>query len=184
MPAIAFTSKSDAFTLLRDKIGGWLDDVNTSIDTVDVPPQYATPASVHIDNASTIPDFKADDDDWIRSTLPRLESVADLSNNWDDEGSPGTDLEIVATAVALLDRLKGSSLGPIPVPFVCPISGGGFQFEWTSKQKHLELEFFDNTTIVFLRQERAEHETTTVTGEYPVTNLEKTHQYLDWFAAV
>ena len=90
----------------------------------------------------------------------------------------------MAVARTLLDRLRGSALGAIPVAFVCPISGGGLQFEWTSEQKHLELEFFDKTTIVFLRKDRAEHKTTTVTGEYPVTSLEKTHELLDWFAAI
>ena len=184
MTVIASTNKGEAFTLLRNSIEGWFGDANTSINTVDVPSQYAAPVSVYVNNASAIPDFKADGDDWIRSTLPRLQEISDLPDNWDSEGSPRTDPNIVAAATNLLGRLEASGLGAIPAAFVCPISGGGFQFEWTSKQKHLELEFFDNTTIVFLRRERAEHETTTVTGEYPVTNLERTHQHLDWFAAV
>jgi len=133
---------------------------------------------------TTTPDVSAEGDKWIEQTLPLLNRVAELPNNWDAEGSPRPDPGIVAAAKQLLSRLRGSRLGAIPVPFVCPVGGGGIQFEWSSSTRHIEIEFVDAFTVVFLKAERTPQGESTASGTYPVADAESTRQLLDWFSAV
>jgi len=83
-----------------------------------------------------------------------------------------------------LGHLQDSRLGAIPVPFVCPVSGGGIQFEWTSSKKHLEIEFMDASTAAYLTEEQTPQGELTESGEFSAADAEFTRLLLDWFAAV
>jgi len=145
---------------------------------------YRWPSSRARATIITFPGVSGEDNDWIAKTLPLLWKVAELPENWDGEGSPGTSLKIIDAVERLLSRLEESGIGDIPVPFVCPVAGGGVQLEWSSSRRHLEMEFLDASTIAFLQEERTPQGEETDTGEYPVTATEKTRQLLNWFGAV
>lgn len=130
---------------------------------------------------TTTPEVSAEGDEWIKGVLPRLNHVAALKDNWDEEGSPGPDPRVIDAANQLLTRLQDSLLGAVPIPFVCPIAGGGIQFEWSRSQKHLEIELLDATTIAFLKEELTPKGEVMESGEYPIEDAEITRQLLDWF---
>ena len=70
----------------------------------------------------------------IRETLDELEEMRHLAENWDSYGgTPPTD-EAIASAGALLDRVRthlgagaGERLGP---EYIAPRADGGIQIEW------------------------------------------------------
>ena len=128
---------------------------------------------------TTTPGEAADANEWIEKTLPLLQRVIDMPENWDGEGSPRPDAGPIEATRLLLIRLQDSALGPVPVPFVCAIAGGGVQLEWTSSGKHLEMEFVDAETIVFLKQEGG----LVQSGEFPAHDAEATRRLLDWFTS-
>ncbi|MCK4625224.1 MAG: hypothetical protein KAV00_07935 [Phycisphaerae bacterium] len=172
----------DIFTLLPNKTDDWFDYTNPSIDTTD-PQQERRWRQLNTGIVSTTPEVEASRNEWVTQAIPRLQKVAGLAHNWDNQGSPRTDPEIVAAAAYLLKRLQDEPLGDIPVPFVCPIAGGGFQFEWSLGQKHLELELTDKDTIVFLKEEEGPQGERMDSGQYPLNDTERTLQLLDWFTA-
>jgi hypothetical protein len=137
-----------------------------------------------VQSTTTIPEASCEGDDWIAKAWQLVCQIAGISNNWDGEGGPRPDPGVTEAAELLLSRLRMSRLGAIPVPFVCPISGGGIQFEWNSPKKHLEIEFLDTSTIAFLKEELTPQGESTETGEYPLWDAESTRQLLYWFAAV
>lgn len=175
------TGRGEIVTLPPRQFETWLDYTGGGADAVDI--RWCIPSDVYVSKTWTIQDVEARDNGWITKALPRLHKIAALPPNWDGEGSPGTDPEIAQAAEGLLSRL-GDDLGAVPVPFVCGVPGGGLQFEWDSADKHLELELSDTATIVFLTEEQEPQGERMESGEYPLGNVERTRQLLDWFAAV
>lgn len=123
-------------------------------------------------------EVRMDGEDWKRQLLSRLMGVAQLLDNWDHEGSPATNPALIAAAWELVTRLDPDDL---PVPFVCPVPGGGFQFEWTGANKHLEIEFVDKDTILYLTEERLQQGERMDSGEYTFSDTDKTRRLLNWF---
>jgi len=117
--------------------------------------------------------------DWLRQALGRLEIVASLPRGWDSEGGPPPNAQLVTAAADLLRDLQGDDL---PLPFVCPIAGGGLQLEWSSGGKEVELELVDERTIGFLRAEAAPSGRIIESGEYPISDINKSRELLDWLA--
>ena len=70
----------------------------------------------------------------------------------------------------------------MPLPFVCPIAGGGLQIEWSFGGKEVELELVDECTIGFLRAEAAPSGRIIESGEYPISDINKSRELLDWLA--
>ena len=160
-----------------------LGEYDYSIDSAERIPQFRwsfTPVRA----ITTTPEVSGEGNEWIEGVLPRLNRVGELPDNWDAEGSPRPDPAVIASAKRLLERLQDSRLGAVPVPFVCPIAGGGIQFEWTSSKKHLEIEFLDTSTIAFLKEDLTPQGELTECGEYRLADAQSTRQLLDWFAAV
>ena len=118
---------------------------------------------------------------WTVNTLAQLQKIAGLPNNWDGYGSIPPEPLLIDMAELLLARLENIIPTSTPVPFVCPISGGGFQFEWSSVSKHLELTFYDDTTIIFLQEDTQNQTSTTKSGEVRIEDVNKIRQLLDWF---
>jgi len=138
----------------------------------------------HVQPITTMSEAVTGGDDWIEKVLPLLRRIAEMPSNWDAEGSPRPDPEIVRAATRLLNRLRDSDLGAIPVPFACPVPGGGIQLEWSSSKKYLEIEFLDTSTVAFLKEDFSPKGESTESGEYPLADAEATRRLLDWFAAM
>jgi len=181
MTMIACPRLDSIFTTLRGR-DECVEEQAYSIDTASKPQPFWRLTQVQAITA--VPDASADGNEWIEKVLRLLHRVAELPYNWDGEGSPRPDPGIVSAVKGLLDRLQDSRLGAIPVAFVCPVGGGGIQLEWSSSGKHLEIEFMDVSTIVFLKEELTPQGESMASGEYPLANVESTRQLLDWFAAV
>lgn len=128
---------------------------------------------------TTVPGVRADGCDWLRQALGRLETVASLPRGWDSEGGPPPNSQLVRAAADILRDLQRDDL---PLPFVCPIAGGGLQLEWSSGGKEVELELVDERTIGFLRAEAAPSGRIIESGEYPISDINKSRELLDWLA--
>jgi len=160
----------------------YFDECGHAIDSAKNTPFFLWPV-MPVYLITTTPEIPAEGNEWIKGVLPRLNRVADLKDNWDAEGSPRPDPAVIEAAKRLLSRLQDSLLGAVPIPFVCPIAGGGIQFEWTCSQKHLEIELLDASNIAFLKEESTPKGEIMESGEYPLDDAEITRQLLDWFTA-
>ena len=180
MRTLTYESTDGIFTMLQLAVPYSFDEVTVCPDTVDTSKSPPRETKVTID---PVRDATTQETDWLTETFLRLKKVAELSNNWDGRGSPGTEPGIVAAAVDLLNRIREDVRSDIPAAFVCPIAGGGLQFEWTSEQQHVELEFVDENTIVFLKEEKTGEQEEMDSGSYRLTNTDRTRQLLDCFAA-
>jgi hypothetical protein len=130
-----------------------------------------------------VPEALADDSAWIEASLPALRRMAELPDDWDSEGSITPSPSVIASIRVLLDRLR-NGLGAIPIPFICPVPGGGVQFEWNSPKKQLEIEFTEDGRLVFLKEERTPFGERTESGDFAAADVESARQLLDWFAAI
>ena len=117
---------------------------------------------------------------WMMATLSRLKGVAGLPANWDNEGSAPTDTSLLASAVNLLIRLMTTWPENVPVPAVCPIAGGQFQFEWQLGKKYLEIQFFTPDTVAFLTEEVTQQGPIIISGEYPLSRLDQSKRLINW----
>lgn len=183
MTAIACQRPDSIFTSFRGA-DECLGESGYAIDTAERSQQLRWLLFPPVQAISTTPEVAAEGNEWIEGVLPRLNRVAALPDNWDAEGSPRPHPLVVASAKQLLARLQDSRLGAVPVPFVCPVAGGGVQFEWSSSKKHLEIEFLDVFTIAFLKEELTPEGELTESGQYPLAGTESTRQLLDWFATI
>jgi len=128
----------------------------------------------------TMPGVRANGCDWLFQALNRLRLVAALPSGWDGEGGPPPNPETVASAARLLRDLQRNEL---PLPFICPIAGGGLQIEWSCAEREVELELVDQQTMAFLRVENATTGKTVESGEYPISDINKSRELLDWLAS-
>ena len=127
---------------------------------------------------TTFPEMQASD--WIDAALIRLNDVAELPANWDNEGSPRTSNELVVAAFELLVNLGGTFAEPLPAPDVCSIAGGGFQFEWSVRDRHLELIFVEEKRLFFLQEEETDQGLVMSSGEFPMKMFSETRRWLEW----
>lgn len=180
MTVAAQQRTTSIFTLLLDIPQECSELVGTTIDT-DAPQRQYPRFPVHVCKISTTPEVEAKENDWIIKAMLRLEEVASLRHNWDGQGSPGTNPAVIEAAADILSRLSDEDLGVVPAPFVCGISGGGLQFEWSTSNRHLELELIDPNTVVYLKEDPSLAGSGMQSGEYPLNDLESTRQLLSWF---
>jgi hypothetical protein len=85
----------------------------------------------------------------------------------------------VASAAILLYYLQQDDL---PLPFICPIAGGALQMEWSLAGREVELELLDQQTVAFLRVENATTGRTFESGEYHISDINRSRELLDWLA--
>lgn len=180
MTSLACPIPNDIFTITGNDY--CIDESRYAIDTEEAPSMIRRWLKSFVHKTTTIPDSEGDE--WFEKALTRLCHIAEMPDNWDAEGSPRPNLAIVTKTEQLLARLQGGYLGTIPDPFVCPVGGGGIQFEWSSPTKHLEIEILDTSTIAFLKEELTPQGESTESGEYSLSNVELTRQLLDWFATI
>jgi len=167
-----------ADTLGRDAASERLPEAVPARDLITVPGVIAD-GHDWLKQTITVPGVRADGCDWLRQALNRLETVAILPRGWDSEGGPPPNSQLVRAAADILRDLQRDDL---PLPFVCPIAGGGLQLEWSSGGKEVELELVDERTIGFLRAEAAPSGRIIESGEYPISDINKSRELLDWLA--
>ena len=76
-----------------------------------------------------------------------LARLGQLPSNWDGYGSPPVQASALASArklVAVLAELH------LPVPSVCPVTGGGIGFTWQSGNREVEIEILPDGSAQYL----------------------------------
>ncbi len=97
-------------------------------------------------------DFSDSDLNWLSSALHRIRQISELPENWDSYGSTKVTSKALEASKTVLYQLHEEVL---PDPFICPVPGGGIQFEWEVGTRELELEFMPNGSIEFLTVDKA-----------------------------
>jgi hypothetical protein len=103
---------------------------------------------------------------WVRETLPSLQAIEGLPDNWDTYGSPPPSNELTTKVLRLL---HWTEVVDLPVPAVVPVSGGGVQLEWYLGARELEVEFQETGPARFLAfdvDKQARYEGTFYLGDY------------------
>jgi hypothetical protein len=73
---------------------------------------------------------------WFDATLQGFADLMTLPPNWDTYGAGPISRLVLRRGLELLDWLMGADT---PAPAVVPLSSGGFQLEWHSDGRDLEL---------------------------------------------
>jgi hypothetical protein len=120
---------------------------------------------------------------WVAEALRGIDSVVALPEDWDGQGSPGGNLSIARAAAGLVRIVAERMTRTLPAPFVCPIPGGALQIEWSNNGKRLEIEFLDEQTVVYLKEQETEHGLRTETDEILLRDTEKILELLEWLAS-
>jgi hypothetical protein len=128
-------------------------------------------ASIHNDGSTlthSAPDFA----EVVDAQLDRL---AKLPPNWDAQGAPVIEPEIIAAARRFVGRLPAEA----PNPAVVPLARGSLQLEWNRGSRSLELEFESPTSIRYLKwhpQEGVEAE-----ESFSVEDIAQAELLIRWF---
>lgn len=105
-----------------------------------------------------------------------LDRLAALPANWDAEGAPPIDPEIIQTARSLVRRFPASLTS---APAVVPMPKGNLQFEWHDGPRTLELEIETRETIQYLKwhpEEGIQEE-----DVISISDLRRVEDLLRWF---
>src|SRR5260370_27103929 len=84
------------------------------------------------------------DESELGRTFKRLDEISALERNWDSYGSEPPTVDAIAKARTLITsvyRTLRATAGQNAIPFaVVPVSGGGVQIEWRSRDGAIEVE--------------------------------------------
>jgi hypothetical protein len=92
---------------------------------------------------------------WVPTCVTKITQFSELPQNWDGSGSDPVSKDALKMALRFLAE------GPIhiiPEPSVSPVPGGGLGFHWRVESRDLELEFFPDGTVEYLKTNPAEGE--------------------------
>jgi len=92
---------------------------------------------------------RADAPQWLMPTLQALSRLTGLPQNWDGYGSPPTRPAALQSALRLVNTLEAFAL---PVPQVCPVTGGGIGFAWQVDTRELEVEILPDGSARYLME--------------------------------
>ena len=87
---------------------------------------------------------------WRRDAIRKVIGFGRLTPNWDGHGSETPTLQVRQTAIDLLLNVPGELL---PGPRIVPVSGGGYDFEWSVGHRELEISIEPDCHINVLRVE-------------------------------
>jgi hypothetical protein len=96
------------------------------------------------------PSLPKDPIGWLRKAMEKLEAFRELPDNWDGYGGQRLDDQVYLRVRKFLARFGNWIL---PEPDIFPGSGGGVQFEWSFKERELEIEFSEAGKICTLTVE-------------------------------
>ena len=99
---------------------------------------------VHFNGLYTLPSqcyvsvtAQRDASDWIQAVLDRLQSISELTDDWDGYGSPAPEAQTLIAALEVLRHFMPTS---VATPAVAPTTAGGVQFEWHQGGWDIEVE--------------------------------------------
>src|SRR3989442_6266099 len=84
---------------------------------------------------------------WLTKALRQIGEIAALPEDWDSAGSAAPRSEVVQAAIEMLLHLEHEEP---PMPQICPVSGGGIQFEWHGPGREMEIEVLPDSSVQFL----------------------------------
>lgn len=80
-------------------------------------------------------------------TIRSVQTLLNLSPDWDGYGSPPPSKEAADIAFRLVSEVKENFRKPA---HVCPVGGGGIQLEWHVGEKDLEIEIESDGSVGYL----------------------------------
>lgn len=83
--------------------------------------------------------------DAIEEVITRSQSILDLQDDWDGEGSPGYSRETWERAIAFLRRLV--KMADIPAPVISPAERGSIDLYWSTDDSSLLINFSPDDTF-------------------------------------
>lgn len=84
----------------------------------------------------------------LEASVKRLESLAELEQDWNSYGALPIEPGVIARALEALRGLTG------PLPYICPTPTGGVNFEWPEvASRGLEVEFLARGGSEFLAED-------------------------------
>lgn len=84
---------------------------------------------------------------WLTDMLRDVLSLGQLQTNWDSYGSPPLQPLVIEGAITFLKMLE---IDQPPRPQICPVPGGGMQFEWHLPGRELEIEILPDGSMQYL----------------------------------
>lgn len=102
--------------------------------------------------------------------------LEELPNNWDSYGSPKIQPQALDTAYILAEFIE---LEGIPAPNICPVPGGGIQFECENATvtRELEIEINSDGSIDFLKIDKDE---VIESNTFSIEEVGKIRSVLQW----
>jgi hypothetical protein len=85
--------------------------------------------------------------DWVSPTLVSLARLGEFRKDWDGYGSPPIRPAALQAAHYLVAALLPL---PLPIPSVCPITGGGIGFTWLVADRELNIEILPDGLAQYL----------------------------------
>lgn len=111
---------------------------------------------------------------WLIDAEDKLKEIYMLSANWDGYKSPKLPLALYQNALLFLSHIKDLDM---PETFVCPVSGGGVQFEWHFEGRELEIEFIEIGIVGYLKDFGTEK---TYGGNFSLTDPCDSQHIVNW----
>jgi hypothetical protein len=121
--------------------------------------------------------------DWVMSAAARLNDLAGLGDGWDGMDGPAPSEVAVTSAREVLVRLGDTVPAAVPAPFVCPVSGGGLQIEWTAGHRHLEVEFLSDGQIAYLTEDTLRAGVSMLSGDLEPHQVPELRRMLRWLVS-
>lgn len=97
-------------------------------------------------------ELRTDHKDWRPEVVKQLSAIQNLSEGWDSRGAARPDVNVVKSALALLEKLYGAA--DIPKPHINPTPSGGVQLDWESEGRYFEIELIDPRIAEYYYQDR------------------------------
>jgi hypothetical protein len=82
----------------------------------------------------------------MREIESQVAKLSRFAENWDGFGSPPVTREALTTATKLVRAIDGLHL---PVPHICPVSGGGIGWTWLVGARRLVLEILPDGSLEY-----------------------------------
>lgn len=113
----------------------------------------------------------------------RMEMLANLEPNWDDEGAAPVKSFVLADAVEVLKRLAQQTDG-FQEPFIAPTFDGYVQMEWHGQKRSLELAADSHGWTIVGTLIKGDGKRDYFTGECARSDFEQLGLFYKWFMGI
>jgi hypothetical protein len=98
-----------------------------------------TPSEALLTETIRPPPASATRANWLQSVRSQFDKIGSLAPNWDGEGAQAPKIEILCSAVGLLDTILRHA-PTISEPYIRPTPSGGILLAWQRENEDLEVE--------------------------------------------